>query len=134
MDVAIGFLGILAAATFVWAFGRHNALKVRQMQHEERITALQKGMEIPHQVLPSDHGPGPANGARRVWFRLTILGLAMIFFFGGVGLLLALLLVQDPEFSGIWALGLIPIMVSIGLFLFWAAAGRELRSLESLSE
>ena len=69
----------------------------------------------------------------RIWFRLTILGLALVSFFGGAGLLLALRLVDDQEMSGMWGIGLIPIMVSIGLFLFWYAAGRELKKLEGPS-
>ena len=134
MDVAISFIGVLAAVTFVWALGRHQALKVRQMQHEERITALQKGIEIPLQTVPADDATAPSNGSRRVWFRLTVLGLAMVFFFGGVGLLLAFRLAGEPEVHAAWSMGLIPIMVSIGLLLFWAAAGREFKNLDGSSE
>ena len=134
MSEVIGFLGIVAAAVFVWAFSRHHALKARQMQHEERITAMQKGIEIPHQEPSFDAAPAPLNGGRRIWFRLTILGLAILSLFGGAGLLLAFRLVDDQELSRMWATGLIPIMVSVGLFLFWLAAGRELKKLEGPSE
>ena len=134
MSDVIGFLGIVAAAVFVWAFSRHHALKARQMQHEERITAMQKGIEIPHQEWNIDGAPAPLNGSRRIWFRLTILGLALVSFFGGAGLLLSFQLVDDPEFSRMWGMGLIPIMVSVGLFLFWLAAGKELKKLEHRPE
>jgi hypothetical protein len=134
MNEVIGFLGIVAAAVFVWALGRHHALKVQLMQHEERITAMQKGIEIPYQGRDLDTATPSHNGGRRAWFRLTVLGLALVFFFGGAGVLLAFRLVDDPEISRMWAIGLIPIMVSIGLFLFWLAASRELKGLEGSSE
>ena len=134
MSDVIGFLGVVAAAVFVWAFSRHHALRARQMQHEERITAMQKGIEIPPLERGLEGTPAPLNGGRRTWFRLTILGLALISFFGGAGLLVAFRLVDDPDFTGMWAMGLIPIMVSIGLLLFWLAAGRELKKLEGPSE
>jgi hypothetical protein len=65
---------------------------------------------------------------------LTILGLALVSFFGGAGFLPAFLLVHDPDLSRMWGVGLIPIMVSVGLFLLWLAAGRELKQLEGPSE
>jgi hypothetical protein len=134
MSEVVGFLGIVAAVVFVWAYSRHQALRTRQMQHEERMTALQKGLEIPP-AAPGVEGPlAAANGARRVWFRLTVLGLALVSFSGGIGLLLAFRLVDEPDFSSMWAMGLIPIMVSVGLFLFWLAVGRELRRLDGPSE
>ena len=67
MSDVIGFLGVVAAAVFVWAFSRHHALRARQMLHEERITAMQKGLEIPHQgVVGSLH----RGNLRRAGFEL----------------------------------------------------------------
>jgi len=134
MNEVVVFLGILGAGVFVWAFNRHHELRSRQMQHEERITAMQKGIEIPYQTQGLEGMEAPPNGGRRIWFRLTILGLALVSFFGGAGLLVSFRLVDDPEFSRMWGMGLIPIMVSVGLFLFWLAAGRELRKLERRPE
>ena len=50
---------------------------------------------------------------------LMYLGLAFLLMFGGVGLLVSFILVEDPEMRKLWSMGLIPMMTGFGLFLFW---------------
>jgi hypothetical protein len=117
---------VLALVAGIWLVARQQNLRLRQIQHRERLALLDKGLR--EGQPPPHEGEQPMSdtmtqwkdpGTYINWFRLSTLGLAFLLTFGGVGMLTALLIVEDPELRKLWSIGLIPIMTGFGLFLFW---------------
>jgi hypothetical protein len=63
-----------------------------------------------------------------LWVRLAALCLGLTCLFGGVGVALGLAAVSDPEGSGFWSLGLIPVFVGFGLLLFHRLSRNVIRT------
>ena len=62
--------------------------------------------------------PGAASGTGVQWVRLTALALGVTALFAGLGVLPGFYYQSDPEVSGIWPVGLIPILIGAGLLIF----------------
>ena len=73
-------------------------------------------------ALTDEGGPGAnpdrMGGASVQWVRLVALALGLTCFFGGAGMMPGFYFVSDPEASGMWPLGLIPVLIGVGLLLF----------------
>jgi len=116
---------LVAVAAICWLVVRQQNLRLRQMHHRERLAALDKG----HYTPPAAHPEGDPemsstslNGGTSNatdWFRTTTLGLSFLLMFGGAGLLVAFIVIEDPEMRKLWSIGLIPAMAGFGLFAFW---------------
>ena len=101
---------------------RQQNFRRRQLEHRERLAALEKGLLTASQGdddMTTAMTPADAHANRLMWFRLTTLGLGFLLLFGGVGLLVALLIVEDAELRKLWTLGLVPTMTGLGLIAFW---------------
>jgi hypothetical protein len=118
---------------------RRNRMRLREMLHQERMAALDKGLVLPEtdvddlllqsfdasQVRGS---PLPEGLSERA-LRRTVLGIGLVLLFGGVGWYLGVSAVPStretlgmPEMA---SLGAIPAMVGLGLLIFWLALVRE---------
>ena len=69
-------------------------------------------------LADSDGNPDRMGGASVHWVRLTALALGLTCVFGGAGMMPGFYFVNDPEASGMWPLGLIPVLIGVGLLLF----------------
>ncbi|MDH3522538.1 MAG: hypothetical protein OES32_03040 [Acidobacteriota bacterium] len=125
---------LIALAVGAWLVVRQQNFRLRQMRHRERLATLEKGLQLEPGNDPegdeemsnvADQWKDPATYVN--WFQLTALGLACLMTFGGVGLLVAFIIVEDPEMQKLWSLGLIPIMTGFGLFLFWILSTKILK-------
>ncbi|MCZ6506891.1 MAG: hypothetical protein O7A04_02410 [Acidobacteria bacterium] len=134
MALELYALLLIALGAAVWLVLRHQNLRLRQMQHRERLAALEKGLATPQpqphegEDTMSDVSTAWKDPATYVtWFRLTTLGLAFLLLFGGTGMLVSFIIVEDPEMRKLWSLGLIPMMTGFGLFLFWVVSSYLLK-------
>ncbi len=132
------YLLMILAAAVIAAFGirilqKHlrdtKSLKVREMIHKERMIAMERDLPMPEGNpeswrLESHSGPESADAVVRSGaqneriIRLASLCLGLTFLFGGIGFAVGLYLQSDPMVSGMWGVGLIPVMIGIGLLLF----------------
>lgn len=106
----IGVLGgVFIAVTAIVMGGRR-----KELEHRERITAMEKGLPVPGPVIEPER---PKFSSRRAN------GLVM----SGIGLALtiALFTVDGPE-AGVW--GLIPMFIGIGLLVAGSLDKREWES------
>ena len=99
-------------------------LAVREMIHQERMAALEKGAKLSE--LPADlaKGADPAAETRAggQWVQRAALAGAFILILGGIGMSLGFLLMpQTPELGDLHQmapLGAIPVLVGLGLLLY----------------
>lgn len=115
--VAVGY----AAAVAAESTARHKArVRIRELIHDERIKALDKG--IPIEDLPLDPIETESEWfASHSWtsaVRLSALAIGLVLSFTGVGMLVGTSLSPDSELNKIATMSLIPIMAGLGLLLF----------------
>ena len=133
MDVLAVILLILGlGALAVWNKHLREAklTRIRDIMHQERITAMEKG--IPLENL--DHGGmaqelSQTNGSRSmlesdmnrnvIWIRLSALCLGILFLFGGIAVVAGFPMVGDAEVQAMWPIGFIPGLIGLGLLLFF---------------
>lgn len=116
----------LWAGLAIWA--RHlrerKRLAVREMIHQERMVALEKGAQLSE--LPADlaGGTDPEKETETggQWVQRGALAGAFILILGGMGLSLSLALIpQTPELGDLHdmaALGGVPVLIGLGLLLY----------------
>lgn len=118
----------LGVALAIWA--RHlrekKRLEVREMIHEERMAALEKGTALAE--LPADLARGDATGAggersaEGRWVQRSALAAGLILVLGGLGVMVAFsALPSTPELRDLTRMapvGVIPILVGVGLLLY----------------
>jgi hypothetical protein len=130
--VLIGIFALaLWAGLVIWA--RHlrekKRLALREMIHEERMAALEKGADLSQ--LPADlsdavggAGTGPDDDklAAGQWIQRAAFAAGFLLILGGIGMGLALqMLPGTPELRDLQAmapLGAIPVLVGAGLLLY----------------
>ena len=105
-------------------------LKESEMNHRERIEAMQQGQPVPESTASpaapdSTYSPARVSSSMIHWFRAVSLALGFFFLFTGVGMCLAFSVVE--EFREIWSIGMIPAMAGIGFLLFFTMS-RDLAS------
>jgi hypothetical protein len=78
----------------------------KDLEHKERLVALEKGMPLPD---PPEKETRPVHAARRAW------GLVWV----GLGLALTIGLATNPNSAEVnaWAWGLIPLFIGVGLMI-----------------
>ena len=102
------------AATGTWIADQRTKRRQMEMEHQERMAALEKGVPLP-ELRSLDVAAQMSRGGRRLQ---TPLLLGIVFLCAGVGAILALLLISDHEISRFWPLPLPLALVGAGLLLF----------------
>lgn len=134
MAFVLGLLGVRIAARHL---REQKALRLREMIHRERMTALEKGLpapddaELPRFLAEARTAPPVDWGARGA------LGAGIVLFFGGVGLMSAFRSLPERlpgsdalatdliELKALWPLGTIPMMIGVGLVIFFFIVSRK---------
>jgi hypothetical protein len=124
MDFGTSFLllGAVVAVSVAFAYVQRlqneRALRISEMAHEERMAAINHGLELPpHDTLET--------GERSTTPRAA-LGAGLVLVLGGVGMFAAFTLVPTTGDGStglhmLSSLGIIPIFVGVGLLIFaWA--------------
>lgn len=136
--VVFGWIGIGFARERIRA---HSRMRLREMLHQERMAALEKGIDVPEtdtddilmqSLADNDAVTGPASASSSVsdrTLRLAVLGLGLVLTLGGIGWYVGMAAVPQtrwtvgmPEMA---SLGAIPSMVGVGLLIFWLTLRRE---------
>ncbi len=96
-------------------------LREREMIHQERMQAMQSGIEVAQQSpTPVPSTSNPAAHAR--WFRMVSLGLGLFMLFVGIGMCIAFSIAED--FEPLWPIGIIPALAGVGFLLFYRLSAR----------
>ena len=88
----------------------------KELEHKERLTAMEKGIEIPQATRPEQRPAYQSN--RSAGFVMTLLGIAIT---------VAIWTVAGPT-GGVW--GLIPLAIGIGLLISAAVEKKEVEKKE----
>jgi hypothetical protein len=122
----VTFLTVLAGvALAIWARHLREAKKValREMIHQERMTALEKGVTLPELAPDVPAGLGEAAGGT-AWVHSAALLAGLVLLVGGTGTMAAFLLIGPgtgvSDLGLLWPVGLIPASAGIGLLLYYA--------------
>lgn len=127
--ITLLILGLFAATILRRHLRQAKRLRLREILHQERMTAMERGLPVPDADTAkidslladgdgADGNPERMSGASVHWVRLTALALGLTCVFGGAGMMPGFYYVNDPEASGMWPLGLIPVLIGVGLLLF----------------
>jgi hypothetical protein len=121
--------GLLCTALLRKHLHEAKLLRFREMQHKERMKALERDCPLPndepdilnellgHNSNSSAYSADDrAAGAGLICVGALCLGLTALL--GGVGLTLGLYFQADPDVAGLWGIGLVPTFVGIGLLMF----------------
>lgn len=120
----VPLLGLLALFLIGWHLRQQKALKLREMQHRERLAAIEKGLAVPEppreqesMIVIGSLGNGGGGSYER-----AALASGLVLAFGGVGFLAALSVMAQiqslSKLSAIAFLGLIPMLIGAGLLLY----------------
>lgn len=130
LGVAVLILGLVGLGILNRYLRERKLTRMHEMLHLERLRAMEKGIPLPDlghddivrelRSLCTADQPGRAQHGAMVWLRVYSLSLGLIFLLGGVGALAGLLLVPEHEAGQFWPLGLIPVMIGVGLLLFYS--------------
>jgi hypothetical protein len=97
------------------------------LYHQERMAAIEKGVELPplpEDFFRDDDAPRPARPPRGGSHVSLLVGLILIF--GGLGLFLFLHFLPQPEDGSIAWLGMLPVGGGVACLLYYFAVGRRL--------
>lgn len=135
-----------AALVLVWVFGwaviwlqrrkasEASTLRRREMLHEERLAAIEKGVPLPE--LPSTEEEVPewvsaeVDRSRARWLRRISLVLGLVAITTGIGMCLGFYWSPDRGFHGMWTLGMIPLLGGSGFLLYWRLSSASDRTAE----
>lgn len=133
--IALLVLGLFGATILRRHLREAKLLRLREISHKERMAAMERDLPVSDagasridSLLGEGDGvgtsPNRASSASVHWVRLTALALGLTCLFGGVGMLPGFYYLSDPEASGLWPLGLVPIFIGMGLLIFvWLSRG-----------
>lgn len=117
----------------VWLIRRRDeesrAMKLRELVHKERMTALDKGVPLPE--IPVEDEPVPpwlrpeTDRLRAIWLGRVALALGLLSFLGGLGMCAAFYWAPDRGFRDMWTLGFIPAMAGLGFLLYFVLTRAE---------
>ena len=133
--IVILVLGLVGSSLLRRHLALARQLTLRQILHEERMKAMERGLDLPEasdlelaRLLGASQGHGP-NGkgwlsSSMLWVRLVSLCLGLAAFLGGIGTCIGLAITTAEKLYEYWALGLIPAFVGVGLLVFYAMSAR----------
>lgn len=107
--------GVIIAILAVLAAGRK-----KELEHKERLVAMEKGVELPQPVKPEVRPAYKSN--RTAGFVMTLLGIALT---------IAIWAVAGVE-GGVW--GLVPLAIGIGLLIAASIEKKEAEAEQSREE
>lgn len=130
LAIVILILGLISVTILQRHLREAKLLRLREISHEERMMAMEHELPIPEvdtskidallcEGYGAAKGPGHVNISSVHWIRLVALALGLILLFGGVGAIPGIYLLSDPEASGTWPLGLVPIFIGTGFLIFF---------------
>jgi hypothetical protein len=127
--LVLGLVGFNLWRRNLW---QDKQLRLREIIHAERMLAMEKNLPLPdtneERYWDAIGGLGLAATQETrggvFWVRLLALCLGLTCFFGGAGVVTALLVITPEsrdirEMASAWPLGLIPVFVGLGLLLFF---------------
>ena len=91
--------------------------KFYELHHKERLAAIEKGVELPP-LPPEFVGAGP-KGRPRYLLR------GLVWFFVGLGILIALSGISRPGAEKSWLLGFIPTGVGLAYLIYYFVEGKR---------
>lgn len=103
-------------------------LKVREMLHQERLTAFKEGVplpEIPDLEETSNWFDPESDRAHAAWLRRLSLIIGLVGVTTGAGICAAFFWAPDRGFYEMWTIGFIPILAGFGFLLYVALAPRS---------
>ncbi len=124
------FILILLAMSLIGAqLSASRKLKLRQIEKEERVKAMEAGVPLPEvaqigasEVFNADHEAGFQRQVQ--WFRLLSLAVGLFLVFTGAGMGLAFKLSGDADLNDLASIGAMPMFAGFGLLLFWFLSKR----------
>ena len=129
--ILFGIVFILALASLVLMREKQreaNRMQLKQMLHEERMKAMEKGLEVPAEAIhdvtngaewASASTLGGSFGHSILWTRIVALCIGLFLMLGGVGMYLGFSVAGEDDFHAIASLGLLPAFAGFGLILFY---------------
>lgn len=116
---ALWIFGCTAALIIVWHLRSKQRIEKLNLVHQERMRAMEKGIPLP------EFPDLDEESSRIVIERLRLnprwpLGLGALCIMTGLGITVAFLLSNDPEFNKMWSLGLIGVFFGVGLAGYYA--------------
>jgi len=129
LSITLLILGLCGAVVLRRHLHDAKLLRLREISHAERMAAMERDLPVPEadpagieplltQRDKVEAGLDRMSGAGVQWIRLVALALGLTCLFGGIGMLPGFYYVSDPEASGMWPLGLIPVFIGTGLLVF----------------
>jgi Domain of unknown function (DUF6249) len=117
-----GIVALAVAAVFLgyWYFKHRERQRRLEILHQERLTAMDKGIPLPE--LPIDPPPVRNPASQHV---PLILGIVLFAF--GTGLMIALRLIVVSDLSTFWPLPLPVALMGLGLLLYSVLTGSRER-------
>ena len=109
---------VTASAAFVYAQRLHHqrTLRLRELAHEERMAAINHGLELPPHEALDERSDRPATAR-------AALGAGLVLVLGGMGMFVAFMLVPSigdgsTGLHTLSSLGIIPVFIGAGLLIF----------------
>lgn len=124
----VPLLGLLALFLVGWHLRQQKALRIREMQHRERLAAIEKGLAVPEPPSEPEHMIviGGTGGDGGLSDRAALVA-GLVLLLGGAGFFGAFSLLSGSRLEEIAAfapLGLIPMLVGVGLLLYFFLSRR----------
>jgi len=130
----LAFMLLIVGLAGLAIWSRHlrgaKQMQIRKIIHEERMTAMEKGIsfdDLQHETMAGElaamsekRSPRLSESANTMmWIRVATLCFGLLFLLGGIGTAVGLRLVDDAEYQVMWPLGIIPSLIGFGLLLFY---------------
>ena len=106
--------GCVIVLIVIWHLRSNRNIEKMRIVHEERMKAMEKGIPLPEFPDIDQHEARLEIQPMRLNPKWP-LGLGAIFVMGGIGLMVAFLLSNDPD----WGLGLLGVFFGFGLVLYY---------------
>ena len=92
----------------------------REMVHRERMLAIEKGIPLPEIPPVEENGTAALAHYRKDLLPRISLGCGILLVFLGLGVIAALQISPIPEAHQAWSMGIIPLMLGVGLLIYYA--------------